>query len=81
MKLALVGDQGAEGLQAVGDVGEALAELVVELEGDDGALHAAGHFAGVVGMLFAIPGYTVLRVIAKEFFNHFKIVRKLTEKM
>ena len=41
----------------------------------------AGHFAGVVGMLFAIPGYTVLRVIAKEFFNHFKIVRKLTEKM
>lgn len=41
----------------------------------------AGHFAGVVGMLFAIPAYTVLRVIAKEFFNHFKIVRKLTEKM
>ena len=41
----------------------------------------AGHFAGVVGMLFAIPGYTVLRVIGKEFFNHFKIVRKLTEKI
>lgn len=41
----------------------------------------AGHFAGVVGMLLAIPGYTVLRVIGKEFFNHFKIVRKLTEKM
>lgn len=41
----------------------------------------AGHFAGVVGMLLAIPTYTVLRVIAKEFFNNFKIVRKLTEKM
>lgn len=41
----------------------------------------AGHFAGVVGMLLAIPTYTVLRVIGKEFFNHFKIVRKLTEKM
>lgn len=41
----------------------------------------AGHFAGVLGMLLAIPTYTVLRVIGKEFFNHFKIVRKLTEKM
>lgn len=41
----------------------------------------AGHFAGVVGMLFAIPAYTVLRVVGKEFFNNFKIVRKLTEKM
>lgn len=41
----------------------------------------AGHFAGVMGMLFAIPGYTVLRVIAKEFFNHFKLVQKLTAKM
>ena len=41
----------------------------------------AGHFAGVLGMLLAIPTYTVLRVIGKEFFYHFKIVRKLTEKM
>ena len=41
----------------------------------------AGHFAGVWGMLFAIPAYTVLRVIGKEFFNNFKIVRKLTENM
>lgn len=41
----------------------------------------AGHFAGVLGMLFAVPGYTVLRVIAKEFFNNFKLVQKLTEKM
>jgi predicted PurR-regulated permease PerM len=41
----------------------------------------AGHFAGVIGMLLAIPAYTVLRVIAKEFFSNFKIVRKLTENM
>lgn len=41
----------------------------------------AGHLGGVVGMLFAIPAYTVLRVIAKEFFYQFKIVRKLTAKM
>lgn len=41
----------------------------------------AGHFAGVWGMLFAIPAYTVLRVIGKEFFNNFKLVRKLTENM
>lgn len=41
----------------------------------------AGHFAGVMGMLFAIPTYTVIRVIAKEFFNNFKLVQKLTSKM
>lgn len=41
----------------------------------------AGHFAGVIGMLFAIPTYTVLRVIAKEFFNNFKLVQKLTSKI
>lgn len=39
----------------------------------------AGYLAGVTGMLFAIPAYTVIRVFAKEFFNHFRVVRKLTE--
>ncbi len=42
---------------------------------------AAGYLAGIVGMLFAIPAYTVLRVFAKEFFNHFRVVQKLTEKI
>jgi hypothetical protein len=32
-------------------------------------------------MLLAIPFYTVLRVIAKEFFNQFRVVQKLTEKI
>ena len=39
----------------------------------------AGSVAGVVGMLFAIPSYTVLRVFAKEFFSQVSLVRKLTE--
>lgn len=41
----------------------------------------AGKVGGVVGMVLAIPTYTILRVIAKEFFYNFKIVRKLTENM
>lgn len=41
----------------------------------------AGYIAGVLGMLFAIPAYTVIRVFAKEFFNNFRVVRKLTEKI
>ena len=41
----------------------------------------AGYLAGVVGMLLAIPAYTVLRVFAKEFFNNLEQVRRLTAKM
>jgi predicted PurR-regulated permease PerM len=41
----------------------------------------AGHLAGIIGMLIAIPGYTVVRVFAKQFFNNFKVVQKLTEKI
>ena len=37
----------------------------------------AGHIGGVVGMLVAIPAYTVVRVIASRFFRHVKPVRKL----
>lgn len=39
----------------------------------------AGSMAGVLGMLLAIPSYTVLRVLGKEFFNHFRLVQKLTD--
>ncbi len=42
---------------------------------------AAGYSAGVIGMILAIPTYTVIRVIAKEFFNKYKVVKKLTEKI
>lgn len=41
----------------------------------------AGSAAGILGMLLAIPTYTVLRVFAKEFFSRFRLVRKLTEKI
>lgn len=42
---------------------------------------SAGSMAGILGMLLAIPSYTVLRVFAKEFFNNFRVVQKLTEKI
>ena len=39
----------------------------------------AGSIAGVPGMMLAIPSYTVLRIIAKEFFNKFYLVKTLTK--
>ncbi len=41
----------------------------------------AGSIGGVTGMILAIPSYTILRVFAKEFFNNFRVVKKLTEKI
>jgi predicted PurR-regulated permease PerM len=41
----------------------------------------AGSLFGITGMILAIPSYTILRVIAKEFFNNLKVVKKLTEKI
>jgi Predicted permease len=37
----------------------------------------AGHIGGILGMLAAIPAYTVIRVIAGRFFYDKKIVRRL----
>lgn len=39
---------------------------------------AVGSFAGIVGMIVAVPSYTALRVFASEFFNNFGPVRKIT---
>ncbi|MCH2043890.1 MAG: AI-2E family transporter [Saprospiraceae bacterium] len=36
---------------------------------------------GPMGMVVAIPMYTIVRVIASTFFNEFKLVRQLTEQM
>ncbi len=41
----------------------------------------AGYVAGIIGMLLAIPSYTVIRVFAKEFFSQFTLVQKLTDKI
>lgn len=38
----------------------------------------AGHIGGTVGMLVAIPAYTVLRVIAIRFFYRFKPIQRLS---
>ena len=40
-------------------------------------LLVAGHVGGMLGMLVAIPAYTVIRVIASRFFYHLKPVRRL----
>ncbi|MFM8448601.1 MAG: AI-2E family transporter [Haliscomenobacter sp.] len=37
--------------------------------------------AGVSGMVLAIPAYTIIRVIARQFFFQFKFVQKMTERM
>jgi predicted PurR-regulated permease PerM len=39
---------------------------------------AAGFAAGIPGMILGIPTYTVIRVFAREFFNNFKAVQKIT---
>jgi predicted PurR-regulated permease PerM len=39
---------------------------------------AVGSFAGIPGMIVAVPAYTALRVFAREFFNNFGPIRKIT---
>ena len=39
----------------------------------------AGMLAGVLGMILAVPGYTLLRIIANEFLSGHKVVDALTE--
>ncbi len=41
----------------------------------------AGSLYGVLGMMLAIPVYTVLRVVAREFLDEYKFVHKLTHSM
>jgi predicted PurR-regulated permease PerM len=41
----------------------------------------AGTLAGIGGMIIAVPIYTILRIIAKEFLFNFKFVQKLTAEL
>ncbi len=41
----------------------------------------AGSLYGILGMMLAIPGYTVIRVIAREFLDEYKFVHTLTHNM
>jgi predicted PurR-regulated permease PerM len=45
------------------------------------AILMGAQIGGVGGMILAIPGYTILRVIAKEYFQHFKIVKKMAGRL
>lgn len=40
-----------------------------------------GRLAGILGMIAAIPGYTFIRIVAKEFLNEFSVVQKLTSRL
>ena len=40
-------------------------------------LLVAGHLAGPLGMIVAIPSYTVVRVVAYRFFRQYKAIRRL----
>ena len=40
-----------------------------------------GKIGGVIGMILAIPTYTIFRVIAKEFWSGYKIVQRITRNM
>lgn len=41
----------------------------------------AGFAFGILGMIIAVPGYTAIKVFAKEFFPENKIVQSLTQKI
>jgi len=45
------------------------------------AIIVGGKVAGVIGMIFAIPTYTVFKVVAKQFTNRIKFINFLTTKM
>ncbi|MBK6964703.1 MAG: AI-2E family transporter [Bacteroidales bacterium] len=40
-----------------------------------------GSLFGIIGMILAVPAYTVIRVILREFFSEMRLVKKLTENM
>lgn len=41
----------------------------------------AGSLAGITGMMLAIPAYSLIRVLAKEFLSDFKVVQSLTDQL
>jgi predicted PurR-regulated permease PerM len=42
---------------------------------------AAGSIAGILGMIIAVPVYSLLRILAKEFLSQFRLVQKITDKI
>jgi len=42
---------------------------------------AAGSLGGIPAMIIAVPSYTLIRILLKEFLSQFQVVRSLTEHM
>ncbi len=45
------------------------------------AIIFGGRIAGIAGMVLAIPTYTVIKVVARQFMQHMKLVKFLTREM
>lgn len=41
----------------------------------------SGNIAGIPGMILAVPVYSFIRIILKEFFSEYKVVKRLTARM
>ncbi|KAB1065929.1 AI-2E family transporter [Salibacter halophilus] len=41
----------------------------------------AGQLAGIVGMVIAVPAYSFIRIVAKEFFSEFKFIKRMTSEV
>ncbi len=41
----------------------------------------AGTIGGIIGMIVALPSYTLIRIVAKEFLTHLKFFKKITDKI
>jgi predicted PurR-regulated permease PerM len=39
----------------------------------------AGSLGGPIGMIFAIPVYTIFRIVVKEFLSELEVIRNLTK--
>jgi predicted PurR-regulated permease PerM len=45
------------------------------------AIIIGGKIAGIIGMILAIPTYTILKVILRQFMQQMKLVKYLTSRM
>ena len=41
----------------------------------------AGNLFGIIGMIVAVPSYTIFRIVLKEYLSEFKIVKSLTKNL
>ncbi|MDR9398773.1 AI-2E family transporter [Salibacter sp.] len=41
----------------------------------------AGQLAGIIGMVIAVPAYSFIRIVAREFFSEFKFIKRITSEV